>query len=683
MAKLWKAESGGVIVEDGEKFKAILKTLEGCMSGGRIAAPVKRGSGSARVSRQNSFAFGHDSAVALSADDGKRPALERGGGSFGLSGLRVEEAAQEDEEQDDGISDPRAWLKVLSAFEHPRLRYDVAKKHYIPVASPASPFPSPARKTAIFQERYNIVHQRILRNEAFQAPSISRSTGDNATPNAFYRLTPIANLLGRGGTSHLLLGQLVVAPTGTLALADPTGSIHLSLEHATPLQGPDSSFFSPGMLVLVEGVYEEDWSGAGSSGLGSTGGVGGTIGGRFVAFSVGGPPVEKRNASLGVDLGVGEVGGGFGWTDFLGLGSERAVGRRMKRLESRLLSSADDADIDVTEARRKAVILSEVNLDQPAVLTGLRKVLQSYVSQSEAPMTWLLCGNFVSRAALSGTDVDSVAYKEAFNTLAAVLSDFPSLLRSSTWIFVPGDNDPWASAFSAGASTLIPRDGVPDVFTSRIKRAFAEAKKENSFARKEGEKDGEAIFTSNPAKLSLFGPAHEVVVFRDDTSGRFRRSAVRVGQAIRQQEQPNAVAEDTISQDGQDIVMSGALPSISDVEDAQPASPHPALSSTTDTNATTQAKKLILSLLPQSTLSPFPLATRPVHWDYASSALSLYPLPHTLVLADVEMAAFAVTFEGCHCLNPGRLVDPTGKKVGWVEYDLLTKRGVVKDAWIG
>ena len=95
------------------------------------------------------------------------------------------------------------------------------------------------------------------------------------------------------------------------------------------------------------------------------------------------------------------------------------------------------------------------------------------------------------------------------------------------------------------------------------------------------------------------------------------------------------------------------------------------------------AKKLILSLLPQSTLSPFPLQTRPVHWDYASSALSLYPLPHTLVLADPEMEAFAVTFEGCHCLNPGSLVDGNGKRASWVEYDLLTKRGSVRGAWVG
>jgi DNA polymerase epsilon subunit 2 len=348
-------------------------------------------------------------------------------------------------------------------------------------------------------------------------------------------------------------------------------------------------------------------------------------------------------------------------------------------------------------------ILSEVNLDQPSVLTGLRKVFQTY-SSTAAPMTWLLCGNFTSRAALSGTDIDSIVYKEAFNALAAILADFPSLLRNSTWIFVPGDNDPWASAFSAGASNLVPRDAVPDVFTSRIKRAFAEAKKETTFAKKEGEIDGEAIFTTNPARLSLFGPAHEVIVFRDEMAGRFRRSAVRVGQAVQSQAKGRSADAEIVTQqeqpqgDAEDVVMSGALPSVEDIQRSPQSSPPPppvadevsaevnTRESSHDSYAIQQAKKLILTLLPQSTLSPFPLTTRPVHWDYASSALSLYPLPHTLILADPDMDAFAVTFEGCHCLNPGRLVDTRvggRKEVKWIEYDLLSKRGLVRSAWVG
>ncbi|CAK4034297.1 DNA polymerase epsilon subunit B [Lecanosticta acicola] len=684
VAKIWKAENGPVIVEDGDRLKTILRTLEGCMSVGRIGT-LKSGSS---LSRQTSFAFSNDSAV--DQGDSRRPSLERQSSSFGLSGLKVNSPGPE--EQEEGSKDPRSWLKVVSAFDQPRFTYDVDKKHFLTLSSRPSMFPNPSHKTAVFKERYNIILQRLLRNPAFQAPSlssiqptISRRNKISAAERNLYKITPIANLLGRGGSSHLLLGMLVIAPTGTLALTDLSGSISLDLHHATSMQ-EDEPYFCPGMIVLVDGVYEEDWAGAGSSGLGNTGGVGGTIGGRFVGFEIGGPPVEKRDVSLGINLKAEDLGGGFGWTDFLGQGSERAVGSRMRRLEQRLVGL--EAELEGGRAR-KMVFVSDVTLDRPTTLSALRKVLEQYSGAETPPMTFVLTGDFASTAAMAGAGTGSIEYKELFNELAAVMSDFPSLLRSSTWIFVPGDNDPWESSFSAGASTLIPRQGVPELFTNRVKRAFATAKSEAGFAKKD-HVDGEAIWTSNPTKLSLFGPAHEVVIFKDDISGRFRRNAVRIGQAAKQTQQPPTEAAE--SQSGEDIVMSGALPSTEDVIDGDSQMTEQAAVDSPMANDTPgepfvvkEAKRLILSLLPQSTVSPFPLTVRPVHWDYAASALGLYPLPHTLVLADKEASPFALTFEGCHVINPGRLVEGGGrrKKVQWVEYDCWTKRGTIKEDWLG
>lgn len=684
-AKLWKAENGPVIVEDGEKLKTILRTLEGSMSSGRVGTP--RSGNSLNPSRQNSFAFGNDSAVDLVGD---RPELERQGSSYGISGLRVQSPASGPEEEDHGSSEPRKWLKVISAFEQPRFTFDMDKKHFLKVETKPTLFPNPRQKTAVFKERYNIIHQRLLRNPAFQAPSISAGVPTlkrhgTVTERTFYKITPIANLLGRGGSSHLLLGMLAIAPTGTLALNDMSGSISLDLQHATSMQD-GQPYFCPGMIVLVDGVYEEDWAGAGSSGLGNTGGVGGTIGGRFVGFEIGSPPVERRDISLGINLKAEELGGGFGWADFLGLGSERAVGTRMKKLESRLVGPESDIDDDA----RKMVILSGVTLDQPSTLTALRKLLEQYEAAEQLPMGFVLAGDFSSKAAMAGAGTGSIEYKELFNELAAVLSDFPALLRSCTWVFVPGDNDPWASSFSAGASALLPREGVPDLFTNRIKRAFANAKAE--VGAKKGEADGEAIWTSNPTRLSFFGPAHELVILRDDISGRFRRNAIRYGQATKQAESQTDSAI-VLPDSDEDMTMSGALPTTEsdELEDTRMAfdadSPPAALAETVPSESYNiqEAKRLILSLLPQSTVSPFPLTVRPVHWDYAPSALTLYPLPHALVVADADAPPFAITYEGCHVMNPGRLVEGGGKrkKVQWIEYDVWTKRGGVKELWMG
>ena len=310
-------------------------------------------------------------------------------------------------------------------------------------------------------------------------------------------------------------------------------------------------------------------------------------------------------------------------------------------------------------------------------------------------MTFVLIGNFTSKAAMANAGTGSIEYKELFNELASVLSDFLPLLRTSTWIFVPGDNDPWASSFSAGASALVPRNSIPDFFTSRIKRAFANAKTELGVTVLKDSIDGEAIWTTNPSRISLFGPAHEIAIFRDDMSSRLRRNAIRIGQATRQQ--TDTPLEDTTTQnnnEGDSQTDPSALPTTENPPNSPPADtdntmpdipPLPAAPQTPgDSYATAQAKKLVLSLLPQSTLSPFPMSIRPTHWSH-NSALSLYPLPHALVLADADAEPFALTFEGCHVVNPGRLVSGGGrrKRVRWVEYDCWSKRGIVREDFVG
>lgn len=91
------------------------------------------------------------------------------------------------------------------------------------------------------------------------------------------------------------------------------------------------------------------------------------------------------------------------------------------------------------------------------------------------------------------------------------------------------------------------------------------------------------------------------------------------------------------------------------------------------------ARRLVKTILDQGTVSPFPLTMRPVLWDHAS-AIQLYPLPTALILADAEASPFCMTYEGCHVMNPGRLL-PEGSvpTVRWVEYDVLRNRGKVRE----
>lgn len=66
---------------------------------------------------------------------------------------------------------------------------------------------------------------------------------------------------------------------------------------------------------------------------------------------------------------------------------------------------------------------------------------------------------------------------------------------------------------------------------------------------------------------------------------------------------------------------------------------------------------LAQTLLQQSHLSPVPLGFQPIYWQYDQS-LSLYPVPHLLVLAD-STPSDTTAFEGCHVLNPGSFADKT------------------------
>lgn len=465
----------------------------------------------------------------------------------------------------------------------------------------------------------------------------------------------------------MLLGQLNILPTGDLAISDLTGTIALDLSQAVAIP-EDSAWFCPGMMVLVDGVYEEEEESVGK-GLSGSSGVGGTIGGRFQGFFIGQPPCEKRKSTLGISGPDGTdhdqtIGGGFGWIDFLGIGSERAVGSKMRRLERRLLQPAPEPDMP---SRNRVVIIGEINLDQPRALQALRKILSLYAAEPEgtSPLTFVLAGNFTQHAVMArGGSGGSIEYKEYFDALASAFSDFPTLLQSSTFVFVPGDNDGWVSSFTAGASVPLPRKPVPEMFTSRIRRAFAAA---NTEAGNTGVQ-GSAIWTSNPSRLSLFGPNHELVLFRDDISARLRRTSVPLKR--KPAAETDGAPENASPDSPQDkLAASPAAEDSMEVDSAAADKP------STDTPSslpldTKTAQKLVKTILDQGYLSPFRQSTRPVHWDYAS-AMHLYPLPTAMALIDITAPPFCITYEGCHVMNPGSILVPGRKGVGrWVEYEI-------------
>ncbi len=114
VARQWKKCDAKVIVDaEGTALQGILKTLEVGMSGGRIVV----GKGERGLTRQGSLVW---------LEAGGRGGMERQE-SFGMSALGVEDAEEEEQEEE---RDPRSWLKVVSAFEQPKMMFNASRKHF-------------------------------------------------------------------------------------------------------------------------------------------------------------------------------------------------------------------------------------------------------------------------------------------------------------------------------------------------------------------------------------------------------------------------------------------------------------------------------------------------------------------------------------------------------------------------
>jgi DNA polymerase epsilon subunit 2 len=124
------------------EFGEILKGLEGNMVGGRIVegggtqnarSGVRQGVNgpSAGLARQNSLLLETTQETDMfNTRLGLRPSgnliREDSNASFGMSLLEVEEEGDDDE----GLNDPRRWLKIIDAFSQPRYIYNVDKRHF-------------------------------------------------------------------------------------------------------------------------------------------------------------------------------------------------------------------------------------------------------------------------------------------------------------------------------------------------------------------------------------------------------------------------------------------------------------------------------------------------------------------------------------------------------------------------
>ncbi|XP_002732910.1 DNA polymerase epsilon subunit 2-like [Saccoglossus kowalevskii] len=368
----------------------------------------------------------------------------------------------------DSEEDTDQIFNVINVFNAPHFVYNYARKKFVKSTSVPSLHGNADSKTAIFRERYNILHQRTSRHNLFTAPVTGAPQEQKGKK---FQLKPVEFLLG--STSKLgeiiVLGMLTQLKEGKYFLEDPTGAVQLDLSQADFHSG----LFTENCFVLAEGWYEDEV---------------------FHINAFGFPPPEPADTTRSY----------FGSINFFGGPSATSVktSQKLKTIEK------DNEDAIF-------VFLSDVWLDQLQVRQKLQALFSGFADVP--PTAFVFCGNF-SSAPYGSHHIK--ALKDSLHELSVILTEFPTLVKESKFVFVPGPQDP-------GPGHILPRPPLSECITEEFRK-----------------KVPTSIFATNPCRIQYC--TQEIVVFKEDIVNKMCRNCVRFPSAS--SEIPAHFAKTVISQ---------------------------------------------------------------------------------------------------------------------------------------
>ena len=356
----------------------------------------------------------------------------------------VQEINQDSEEDNDKV------FNLINAFSIPRLTYNADRKKFLPSTEKKPCLHGTAKdKADMFRDRYTILRQRTMRHELFM-PATVASTNQKASK---FELKSVEHLLGSSTSIEnvIVLGMLTQMREGKYWLEDPTGVVELDMEKALFHTG----LYTENCFVLAEGDYDDSV---------------------LKITALGFPPAEPSSVTRAH----------FGNINFFGGPSTTcvAVSEKLKMIEQ------DNQDA-------MFVFLSDVWLDHPKVMAKLRILFGGYAEMP--PALFVLCGNFCSKP--YGPNYLSII-KELFQDLGNLIMEFPPLLESSRFVFVPGPLDP-------GPGNILPRPSIPQSVTEDLR-----------------EKVPFAMFATNPCRIQYC--TQEIVILREDIINKMSRNCIHL-----------------------------------------------------------------------------------------------------------------------------------------------------------
>ncbi|GBF94898.1 hypothetical protein Rsub_08141 [Raphidocelis subcapitata] len=272
-----------------------------------------------------------------------------------------------------------------------------------------------------------------------------------------------------------------------------------------------------------------------------------------------------------------------------------ATAARLDFFGAPALSPEEEAAAEVAEvegAEDRLVFLQDVWLDRPETFEALGTIFAGYEEADAVPAMFVLIGNFTSKKAGDCAGAGGDGGAD-YPALRDGFGALAALIERHAKIKEGSRFVFVPGPGDPGLGGALPQPPLPSYFTSEVARVLPGA-----------------VFSTNPCRRArarvIKYYTREVVVFRYDALKALRRRCL--------------VPCDDLEQDD---------PSVSFAH-------------------------LALTLLQQSHLCPLPLPAQPVHWAF-DHALQLYPLPHTLVLADGSAGQEEFRHEGCSVFNPGCL----------------------------
>lgn len=512
----------------------------------------------------------------------------------------------------------KEYFRVIGAFEQPLLDYNSREQRFEKRTEKKPTLFSTAKSaTDMFMTRYNLIHDRLMRNDELMSGSK-------------LKITSIRSLIGREG-DFSIFGILCKNPEGKYCLQDNTGRIALFMaEGCAP---NDTVYYPEGCFVICDGRYIM----AGME--------------VFMVVSMGPPVPERRKATREA----------YGMVDYLGLHGA-PTGAALKRIDRHLESQL--AKVESTLTDHKIIIFGgDMHLDSPITLRAIRKVLSTLEAEfgSKKPLSLVFTGNYSSQY------LPPHLYKQGFDNLTDIFKDFSSLIEGTRILFIPGQRDPWTNTFPTD-NAVMPLQPLPSTMINRILRLCGENVSVTSNPCRMAYLTQEFVFfrdqlSSRLRKCNVTLEGGGDVLDGDNLPTQATQGATQMTQATQQGTQMSDEGNETIDSDFPPF-----LSQLSNFSGPGTFADHTESAYGPDSSLSAkeiEARRLARTICDQAHLAPFTRHERPVAWDY-DQVMTLTPLPSLLCITDTEAPKFSVRYEECLVVNPGAFLNR--KVAHWVEY---------------